>query len=379
MAKLDQLQALRAIAALLVVVSHAIHEAHGVWGEGSLPAWLYAVPGDIGVDIFFVLSGFIMVYASRDQFGRAGAVVPFLLRRFARIAPLYWALTTILFVMYLVIPSAVSSPPESWQSIAASYAFFPFAREDELFRPLLALGWTLNYEMFFYAIFAFLLALPMRIAIPMVLAVLTSLSLIGFFAELPGPLAFWTNSIILEFGFGVALASVFLSGVRLPALACVGLLLASIALFAFAPPFNFDVSSVRFLYFGVPAILLVASFALAKRSLFPTSKILVAMGDASYSTYLSHPFALAVIAILIGFGGLKEMLNPLLFVVLCTLVSAIGGQLVYWIIEKPLSRWARKAIDGSIVSPPRKGPNAGRLTAAVAPKGTRRGYSQRTA
>ena len=100
--------------------------------------------------MFFVISGFVMVHASEPLFGRADGPRLFWLRRLIRIAPLYWAVTSLYLVLTLLLPDMATSH-YSPGLIAASYLFFPFPREDGTMQPVVGLGWTLNYEMFFYS------------------------------------------------------------------------------------------------------------------------------------------------------------------------------------------------------------------------------------
>ncbi len=151
--RLDNIQLLRALAALSVVITHTLHEtgAH----EQTLNL-------GFGVDVFFVISGFIMAQTSLREFGMAGAPLRFFLRRLARVAPIYWLLTTLMLAGSLIAPSLLNVPTGGLGHIVASYLFIPDARGAGEMRPVLALGWTLNYEMFFYALFSLALLAPAR-------------------------------------------------------------------------------------------------------------------------------------------------------------------------------------------------------------------------
>ena len=126
--------------------------------------------GNAGVDLFFVISGFVMVYASERMFGRAGGQLQFITRRLIRIVPLYWLVTPLYLVMALAIPAFEKS--YSVASVVASYLFIPWPRLDGIMQPLVGQGWTLNYEMFFYAIFAAAILAPRRIAVALASGVL---------------------------------------------------------------------------------------------------------------------------------------------------------------------------------------------------------------
>ena len=147
------IQYLRGIAALMVVVVHIPVQLSRMGFNGDWPEFL-----NIGVDIFFVISGFIMWTTTFD--GRVG-VAQFLSRRLVRIAPLYWALTSITVLVMLAAPTLVQSGKLDLQHVITSYLFVASQHPvTQLMEPILVPGWTLNYEMFFYVVFA--LCLPLR-------------------------------------------------------------------------------------------------------------------------------------------------------------------------------------------------------------------------
>jgi peptidoglycan/LPS O-acetylase OafA/YrhL len=210
---LQSIQILRALAATLVVIGHAFHDSTYIAQHTSQP--LIEMPyfeWGFGVDIFFVISGFIMIYTTVDLFGQPGAASTFLTRRLIRIAPLYWLTTALLILVAIFAPHFLNVPIESWRSVVTSYLFIPDVRGNGEVRPILATGWTLNYEMFFYAIFACALTLPLRRGLLWVVGFFIFLSVAGFMAALPGAaLPFWTDSIILEFVLGILVGLLCLS------------------------------------------------------------------------------------------------------------------------------------------------------------------------
>ena len=149
LSSLVSIQALRAIAALLVFWGHAINAVH-LKIEADFPH-LY---GPFGVDLFFVISGFVMVYSSERLFGQPGAPITFFVRRLARIVPLYWLATAVL--VWFVVPYA------STKAVLGSLFFAPHIPSEA---PLLFVGWTLIFEMFFYAVFAIALLAKRRFAV----------------------------------------------------------------------------------------------------------------------------------------------------------------------------------------------------------------------
>ena len=160
-------QALRAIAALLVVVYH-VFDMWALRMDPSAPGTGW-VNGAAGVDIFFVISGFVMVVSSRRLATQPRAWRTFIQHRIVRIVPLYWLLTTAkLLLVFFLADLALRSNLE-FDYVARSYLFLPVVDGAGHFRPLLPVGWTLTYEFVFYLLFALALALRvdvLRVLVP---------------------------------------------------------------------------------------------------------------------------------------------------------------------------------------------------------------------
>ena len=336
------IQVLRAVAAFLVVVGHAAHETEALSAVTGRPAVAFpAVNWGFGVDIFFVISGFIMVYTSVDLFGRPGAWRIFLTRRLVRIVPLYWLLTTVLLVGALLAPQLLNVPIGNWQHVLASYLFIPSLRIPGEIRPVMALGWTLNMEMFFYALFAGALIFPFRKGMAVLALAIVSFALIGMvFDPQQVQLAFWSQSIVLEFLFGCLLAVAFLKGARLtvPVAMLVGAV--GFAGMLKIPGFDGQGALPDGLRWGVPALLVVAAAALSPGSSSRIVLWLAALGDASYSLYLAHPFILRPFRNLwIHLVGGSVSLA--VYVVVAAVVATLGAVLVHRWVERPLLRWTQ--------------------------------------
>jgi peptidoglycan/LPS O-acetylase OafA/YrhL len=342
------IQALRALAAVLVVVGHSLHETEAISAlVGRTAPDLSFVYWGFGVDIFFVISGFIMVYTSADLFGQPGAWRVFLTRRLTRIVPLYWLLTTVLLVGGAIAPRLLNVPIGDWQHVLASYAFIPSMRAPGEIRPVMALGWTLNMEMFFYVLFAGALALPYRYGLMALSLVIGGFAAIGLvFKPEQVQLAFWTQSIILEFLMGCLLAAAYLKGARLtPAAALALAALGILGMFKFTGV-DAETDMPDALRWGIPALLIVAAAALAEGSTSRAMLWLAALGNASYSLYLIHPFVLRpmrnIWSQLIG-GAL-----PLTaYVVVVTLLATLVAFAIYRWLERPLLRWAQALTKGA--------------------------------
>ncbi|MBO9710388.1 MAG: acyltransferase [Caulobacter sp.] len=280
---LRNIQALRAIAALMVIFVHL---------DGLLRLSGGASFGSGGVDIFFVISGFIMVAITVDG-GRSP--LSFLVERLARIAPLYWILTLGVFALALAAPSLLAGTKADFVQLLKSLAFVPYERGDGTVRPVLFVGWTLNYEMFFYGLFALGLVLPSRrLGIFAVVAALVVLVVLGLGVGPERPLVyFYTRPAVLEFAAGMLLG---LYAGRLPVLAgplAKGLVLGLALLMAaavVAGPFVTP-NMANAVVCGPAALVLVAAALVLERSGWTVSfRPVLLMGDASYALYLTHPF-----------------------------------------------------------------------------------------
>jgi exopolysaccharide production protein ExoZ len=337
--QLASIQILRAVAALMIVLHHAMNETHlAAQKVGGSFAWQFVLPLEAGVDLFFVISGFVMVFASRDMFGSAGSILPFLRRRLARIAPIYWLTTLLFLALSFSGLSPMSRPLPSADEIIATFLFLPYARPDGYLQPVYGLGWTLNYEMFFYLLFALALPLPRERAVPAVVIVLMLLVGVGQIvpASMTAPY-FWTRSIILEFGFGMIIGHMALTGVQ-PSRAAAALLgIASLAWFALgslAPKLLPD----RALLYGLPsALLVIAALAFEDDGQgHPAIRLLTRLGDASYALYLLHPFVLRGLAV--AAGGMLTAVSPLLFLILGVTLACAAAMIAWSWFERPVTR-----------------------------------------
>ncbi|MET0443842.1 MAG: acyltransferase [Pseudorhodoplanes sp.] len=338
---MHSVQILRAVAALLVLVGHAGHEAVVIADRtGQVAPDLGFFDWGFGVDIFFVISGFIMLYSSADKFGVAGAPREFLLRRLMRIAPLYWLLTAAMLAGAAVAPSLLNVPIESLRAVIESFFFIPGLRANGEVRPLLALGWTLNYEMFFYAAFAACLLLPRRWGLLALFTGFVAFVALGWLVRMPTTaLAFWADSIILEFLFGMAIALVLRTGLRFGSVAALGLFLFGAALAAAGGPL-WGVNEIlpRCVAGGIPAAMIVFAAACGPR--LPTTRWiapLILLGDASYSLYLSHPFVIRPLRNI--WMALPTHSLPVgWYIAFACAVAAVAAVAVYWLIERPMTK-----------------------------------------
>lgn len=314
------IQYLRAFAALAVVVFHAAERS----------GYAFAI-GAAGVDVFFVISGFIMwVIVER----RPVSPGRFLLDRIRRIVPVYWLATGLMVAGGLagLFPNLVLTAGH----VLASVFFVPLPSPSSGgLWPVLVQGWTLNYEMFFYVVFAACLALPRRLLLPAMVLVFVGLVAIGFAVESSNPLIVaYTRPIILEFVAGMLIGRLWLAGWIPNAFASLVLIAGALAGFALIGilrlPFD------EWTCGPLACALVYGTAALETRGRVPRLKLPAVLGDASYSIYLWHTFAISVVAKAGMMLGLASWLVLLASFVIGTLVGLCG----YYLIERPLLRGA---------------------------------------
>ena len=313
------IQSLRAIAALLVAFAHAIGSSRD-YGMASPLGEFFGHWGALGVDIFFVISGFIMV--TIQQRAPRGAW-PFLRDRLRRIVPTYWFYCALIVALYWAVPRLFNTVELGAGEVTASFLFIHHVFYEGY--PIVGVGWTLEYELIFYTLFAAAIALG-RPRLQYAILFAATLVLLPWLSG---------DGIFAEFGFGMALGLGFAvaqrRGMRLsPALGW-ALLLGGAALLAsnlFGAP-KVD----RAILFGIPATMIVAG-ALILPALH--SRPLRLLGDASYSLYLSHWFATSAFYKIVS--RLAPGLDPTVALILCVVACAIGSIIAWWLIERPLLR-----------------------------------------
>ncbi len=306
---LGNLQILRFIAAAMVLLSHLEHETI----DGRIPRMTPAAdPTHIawasGVDVFFIVSGFIMYYLTADHFGSVAYAGEFLKRRFVRIAPLYWIFTTLMLVAIQLTPGQVHHLDSGPGRVISSYLFLPSTRADGAMVPVLAGGWSLNLEVMFYLAYAAALIAPRRAGLGVLVGVFACLAGLS---SLPAhsllSLRSWGQSIILEFPMGMALAHLFLRGsLRLSRGGQVVLAVAALCAMAGLDSLAWGRGVIpmgeqppdwdRWVWGGVPALILAAAIMLGPTLKGALWRALASGGDASYALYLSHPFVLAIMS-----------------------------------------------------------------------------------
>lgn len=329
--EINTIQYLRALAVVLVVWAHASEQL--TWISTHLPGSY----GAVGVDIFFVISGFIMVYTTANK---DISSLQFFSRRVKRIVPLYWFYTLLLFFVALLIPQVVRSVNPDSTHFLASLFFIPISSPafPDSYWPLLIPGWTLNYEMAFYALFAVALFFKDSLRLLVMASVMLLFVFLGPYSDIQIIKSFYSNSIILEFLAGVILGKLYLKGfISKKWQIGLAFIVISIAYFFAAKMFVFG---DRFLGQGIASFFLVLGALHFQTSETFWHKILHAIGNASYSIYLSHIFTLGLLRYI--WGGfldvqLQGFLGAVTFMLIAIGLSIFVGWVSYEIIEKNIN------------------------------------------
>lgn len=330
---LHNVQVARFVAAAAILVTHTAD----LIVPHSSP--LFAVHWTAGVDIFFIISGFIMTYLTHDRFGRAEMSRDFLIRRLIRIVPSYWIFTALMAATAIVLDAQVKYTTVTPVHLVTSFGFIPWPRGDGQLNPLLSQGWTLNYEMFFYLAFAAALLLRRGLAI-LAAAFIVLSALHPWIPDSLFMLRFWSAPIILEFVAGIALARIYLSGCRLRPVH--SLLLAALGAALLVVPPIADLGGYnRAFWFGVPALLVCSALILLPdpSEMGALGRLLRAGGDGSYALYLSHTFTVNAVVLVWAKAGLGL---PWLAMTVAMTLAIAAAILFYYLIERPLTDFLQR-------------------------------------
>jgi len=335
---LYNLHLLRVIAALGVVYFHITSEAgFGLdWDVGSR-----------GVDVFFVISGFIIAYIATSKPDQ------FLVRRVIRVVPFYWAATVFVFAIVAVVPHLFRTTQADLTHLIYSLFFIPREAPDGGMWPTLVLGWSLNYEMFFYVLFALSLRISQKHS-PLICCgwIIALFIMLNTFAGGSPTMSFYGRPIVLEFCYGVGVFYLFTwldgrkatlakyaAGKWVLVLVLVGSL---VAINVLEQHYREEIS--RAVIAGIPAFFIVLSALLLERiyGVATKNKTIYLLGEASYIVYLVHPYIIyTVIRLAIkDSDSLPAPVLALLIIGLVALSSVIAVAIHVW-FEKPVMKYLR--------------------------------------
>ena len=314
----QNLQLLRGIAAAMVVLFHAVSWFPFDPAAPPLIQRIFHLWGKSGVDLFFVISGFVIMYSQSRAQRPFGA---FLRDRALRILPLYWLLTAAFMALLLALPNSFTGqPPLTAERVLLSFGMVNWLLLREW--PILFVGWTLEYEALFYLLFALAsLILPLRRVAWVLGPVLALMAAMG-----------WVEDMVLEFIAGMLIARLRISRSHLPH---AGLILV-LGVVLFLLPILGTPVAPRSLYLGVPSAMIVLGAVFLPQV---RSRIGDYFGAASYSIYLGQVFALPAANRVV-----QKLMPDAGYDLKVLAMGAIGivlGCLLYSVIEQPMTRWLR--------------------------------------
>jgi exopolysaccharide production protein ExoZ len=336
------IQILRGMAALAVVFFHVSEmllqytDRQGIFCRFA-SMWHTGVAG---VDLFFIISGFVMVQSTRGKFQQSGSSAEFMLRRIIRIVPSYWLYTSVMLVLVL-LPFTLKNQVFSGLYTIASYLLIPVLNPvSSLDLPLLAPGWTLSYEMYFYLIFALLLRFHERFLLPAVSLLFFISASIGVWLGTQNPIVkVLTSPLLLEFVLGCYLAR--LVDTRTPSnVFCYVMIACGLVALWCSQDLHNNVE-LRFIVWGIPMCILTAGCVFLEKNgkaAFIGRHLLTALGDCSYSTYLTHTFIILCASTLLKRRIVLDSVPNDLLVIGSVSLCLLAGYLSYIFFERNFSR-----------------------------------------
>lgn len=329
--KFESVQSLRGIAALFVLMQHIC----------------FIERGSFGVDLFFLISGFMMMYSTERS------TEHFLKKRAIRIIPLYAFMTIISYAVLLVMPGLFEQTTASPVYLIKSLLFIPFSMGG-VTQPLLRVGWTVNYEVLFYLLFFLSMKISVKYRALICSALLGVLVLIGIRVPVGvEPLSFWTDSILLEFVAGMALfyALRFLyekheagtyTGKK--NLLQAGIMLGICGLLFAYEWWSYESPVLgalpRVVRWGIPSVcILILTFVAGLRIHMP--KILVSLGNMSYSVYLLHYYPMRFLGRMLS-GTKHPDAWQVLITIFAVALTLLCAYVCYLLVEKKLTAYLKK-------------------------------------
>ncbi|RLP54244.1 MAG: acyltransferase [Ketobacter sp.] len=353
--RLDSIQFLRGLAALMVVFHHALRSLlENKQSEFSFEAislfdasvWMPL--GGVGVDVFFVISGLVMVYVSRPYVAGVKPVSDFLFRRVVRIYPLYLFVTGLLIALVSIsyfLKANVALPDSlHWYRILTSLLLIPSFDAKGVPHPVLGVGWTLMFEMLFYGCFALALLVNRKYLVTLcslfvIVVLLVAVGTVELLGAKNAVSVFYSNAIVLEFIFGCIVARLAISGKTLSRYPALFVLFVSCLAIYLSTHFGLHKES-RVLFWGIPAVGLVYSLVSIewRSSGVKWPRALTYLGDISYSLYLIH----IVVIYSVYFKALKvlgitssDVVATEWILVGAVICSLLAGVVLYHVVEKP--------------------------------------------
>lgn len=342
--KVLHIQALRGIAVLLVLFYHLAKIEHKYTHGVSVLPDAFSI-GMSGVDLFFVISGFVIAVITRDTGQNKIKLGRFLYHRVTRVYPLYWFYSLLLLAVFLIKPELINSAQGGQVNIVASFLLLP-----QRLLPLLAVGWTLIHEMYFYVIFALLLLFPQRWLLPLLFVwAIFVVGAYSLFLEIANPMIeLACHPLTLEFIAGCFIAYASFKN-KFSSLALQSLILGFIWWIAaygiyVSLGLGFEPGNeIRVALFGVPAALTVFGLVNIENTTgLKPPKWMLTIGDASFSIYLSHVLVISAAGRIWSKLEIVDTLGNIFALSLICASALVIGILSYFFLERPILSITRR-------------------------------------
>lgn len=314
------------------------------------------------VDYFFVLSGFIMVYVHRSAIGKKDQLKSFLVKRAVRIYPIYWIITLSVWCLFLVIPAFANNQDLSWAQVIESLLLIP--QKDPHFKDkfILEVGWTLTYEIYFYLLFSIAIWLKPKHSVPLLSAWLL-VTILHYRKIVKFPDDFFVLETVfgemnLEFVFGCLAAYIVIkynNNIRKYRWILFGIAnLGYVILLMLAAWGNIAIGRIP--TFGVlAALLIIAATSIDLKDSPKIPDLLIFLGEASYSIFLTHMPVISAITKILQKANLGKYFDGFFAPALLAVFTVVFGCIFYSLIEKPLTVFLRKNIVEKMFHPKAEG------------------------
>jgi exopolysaccharide production protein ExoZ len=338
---IHNIQGLRAIAVLLVLFSHLFRIEEKYSSNRILPDFFLS--GVSGVDLFFVISGFIMVVTTTGKFGYWGNSFKFIYNRATRIFPPYLFYTLIVLTIAALMPGWVNSGAD--YDLLSSLLLFP---SDSA--PLLAVGWTLIHEMYFYYVFLFFILFSEKFLLPFLFIWGMIVVCANQVLTLDSPLfTLIFSPLTLEFIFGAFLALYCrINPPKIGIYGSIGLLFASFTLIFLGADYFQAINNAqpsgfwRVLIFGLPAVVILYVIVNLESKNIKFPDWVMKIGDSSYSTYLTHVLVLSALGRIWMYFSVDSDLYNVVAMLILVVSCLIYGWLSYIFLEKNMLKASRR-------------------------------------
>jgi len=349
------LQVYRGIAAVLVVMVHLSQMSTKRLDQVAFFNLFQA--GWSGVDYFFVLSGFIMVYVHRSAIGKKDQLKSFLVKRAVRIYPIYWIITLTVWCLFLVIPGFAAND----QDLSLGHLIMSLLLIPQKHRPILVVGWTVIYDIYFYLLFSIAIWLKPKHSVPILSAwllvtILHYRKIVNFPQD-----DFWLETVFgnlnLEFVLGCLAAYIVIKyNNNIGKYRWIVFGIANLGYAIFGMLASWGNIGGRIPTFGVlAAMLIIAATSIDLKDSPKIPYFLIFLGDASYSIFLTHlPMIRGIIKILQK-ANLGKYYDGFFAPALLAVFAVVFGCIFYSLIEKPLTVFLRKNIVEKMFPPKAEG------------------------